>query len=107
MAAMNVSSMVSLATTSSSGSESLAAISSSSWSGYGCSHGTSGRGRAPSCRDATRGRRSSASRHAFVAIRYSHARNEERPSKLSRFRHARRNVSCTRSSESSNDPSIR
>ena len=31
----------------------------------------------------------------------------ERPSKVSRRRHARRNVSCTVSSASSNDPSIR
>ena len=47
---------------------------------------------------------------AFVAIRYSHARN--RPATLeaeavARFRHARRNVSWTRSSASSREPSIR
>jgi hypothetical protein len=54
-----------------------------------------------------RARRSSALRQAFVAIRYSHARNEESPLKLARLSHARRNVSCIRSSESSYEPSIR
>ena len=70
----------------------------------------SGRPAGPSCDASTRrGVRASASRQAFVAILYSQARNEERPSalKLARQRHARRNVSCTRSSESSNEPSIR
>ena len=49
----------------------------------------------------------SMSRQTLVAIRYSHARNVDRPSKVSRRRQARRNVSCTVSSASSNDPSIR
>src|SRR6266498_5811074 len=34
-------------------------------------------------------------------IRYNHARTVERPSKPPRLFHARRNVSCTRSSDSS------
>ena len=48
-----------------------------------------------------------ASRQTFVAMRYSHARKFVEPSKVARLRHARRNVSCTASSASSNEPSIR
>jgi hypothetical protein len=44
MAARNASSIVSLATTAASGSAALAATSSGSRSGYGCSHGISGGG---------------------------------------------------------------
>ena len=40
-----------------------------------------------------RGRFFNSSRQTLVAMRYSHARNEARPSKVSRRRHARRNVS--------------
>ena len=35
----------------------------------------------------------STSRHSFVALRYSHEGSDERPSKLSRLRHARTSVS--------------
>ena len=96
IAAMNASSIVSRATTSASGSSSLGAIPSSRWSGYGCSHGNSASGWTPSRGSSFRRRRPSASRQAFVAMRYSQARNVERPWKLLRFRHARRNVSWTR-----------
>jgi hypothetical protein len=68
IATMNASSIVSRATTSTS-----APSASSRSSGNGSSHGISPVG------DGVRGRRSSASRHAFVAIRYSQARNEARP----------------------------
>ena len=115
IAARKPSSIVSRATTTASGPSSAGA---SSRSGYGCSHGRSsggGTGASGSAAAATsggitrRGRRRSTSRHAFVAIRYSHAFSDERASaaKLARLRHARRNVSCTRSSESSNEPSMR
>ena len=73
IATMNASSIVSRATTSASGSSS-AGIASNSSSGYGCSHAISPFG------DGVRGRFSSASRHALVAIRYSQARSEARPS---------------------------
>src|SRR5208337_1818863 len=53
-----------------------------------------------------RGRRSRASRQAFVAILYSHERNDARPSKVPSFCHARKRLSCTRSSASCKDPSI-
>jgi len=43
----------------------------------------------------------------LVAIRYSHVRNRERLWKLARLLHARSKVSCTTSSASSNEPSIR
>ena len=46
-------------------------------------------------------------RHAFVAIRYSQVRSEERPSKPSYPRHARIKVSWTRSSASCSEPSMR
>jgi hypothetical protein len=105
MATRNASSIVSFSTTAASGSSSLGATASSSWSGNGCSQVTSNL--AVPWRGAWRGRLCSASRHAFVAIRYSQARNVERPWKLARLRQARRSVSCTMSSESSNEPSIR
>ena len=54
-----------------------------------------------------RDRARSMSRQTLVAIRYSQARNIVLPSKLSRLRQARRNVSCTASSASSNEASIR
>ncbi len=46
-------------------------------------------------------------RQAFVAMRYSQLRTEARPSKRSTARQARRSVSCTRSSASSSEPSMR
>jgi hypothetical protein len=50
-------------------------------------------GSAAYCSRSLRERRSSASRHAFGAIPYSHALNVDRPLYTSRLRHARRNVS--------------
>jgi hypothetical protein len=47
------------------------------------------------------------SRQAFVAIRYNHERTDERPSNRSAPRHARNIVSCTASSASNTEPSIR
>jgi hypothetical protein len=47
------------------------------------------------------------SRQTLVAIRYNHDRRLERPSKRSPARHARTIVSCTASSASKADPSIR
>ena len=49
----------------------------------------------------------SASRQTFVAIRYSQDRIEDRPSNPSAPFHARSIVSCTASSASKADPSIR
>ena len=49
----------------------------------------------------------SASRQTFVAIRYSHDRIEDRPSNPSAPFQARSIVSCTASSASKADPSIR
>ena len=49
----------------------------------------------------------SMSRHTLVAIRYSHERSPDRPSKRSKPRQARSSVSCTASSASNADPSIR
>ena len=58
--------------------------------------------------DATRRERlRMASSDALVAMRYSQARKPGPPSKLSRLRHARRKVSCTRSSASSKEPTMR
>ena len=54
-----------------------------------------------------RRRRRRASMHTLVAIRYSQARADGPPRRPSRPRHARRNVSCTASSASSNEASIR
>ena len=67
-------------------------------------HGTS---RIVSIDDSRRAFRRIASRQTFVAILYSQARTSALPSKVSRARHARRNVSCTASSASSNEASIR
>ena len=85
--------------------------------GNGCSHGTSGAAASaasgscagPPSPDGSgrRPRRSIAVRHAFVAIRYSQVRTDDRPWNPSKDRHARRYVSCTRSSASSAEPSIR
>jgi hypothetical protein len=47
------------------------------------------------------------SRQTLVAIRYSHDRSEERPSNLSMAFQARMRVSCTASSASEPEPSIR
>ena len=56
---------------------------------------------------ARRPRCSSAVRQTLVAIRYSHVRSDDRPSNVPYDRQARRYVSCTRSSASSSEPSIR
>ncbi len=53
------------------------------------------------------GRRSMALRQVLVAIRYSQARRELRASNLARPRQARRNASCSASSASCTDPSMR
>ena len=87
-----------------SGSSSLGAISSSRRSGYGWIHGTS----ANECSEGTRRPRlRMASRHTVVAMRYSQARRFVPGSKVSRAFHARTIVSCTASSASSNEPSMR
>ena len=98
------SAIVSRATTTASGSSSGGAISSSSRSGYGCSHGTSANDFSAGAR---RERARSASRQTLVAILYSHARTLSPAVSVSRARHARRNTSCTASSASSNEPSMR
>ena len=102
-AARNASEIVSRRMATASGCSSLGAAASSSRSGYGCSQGTSGC-EFPAVR---RELRRSMSRQTLVAIRYNHARNCEPPSKPDRLRHALRNVSCTASSASSNEASIR
>ena len=56
---------------------------------------------------ARRWRPRSMSRQTLVAMRYSQERTAERPSKLSAFFQARTIVSCTASSASNADPSIR
>jgi hypothetical protein len=56
---------------------------------------------------ARRWRLSSIVRQTFVAILYSHERTEERPSNFSYERHARTIVSCTASSASADEPSMR
>ncbi len=56
---------------------------------------------------ARRARALDMSRHTLVAIRYSHERSAARPSKRSKPRQARRKVSCTASSASNGEPSIR
>ena len=104
-AARNASSIVSRSTTTASGSSSLGATSSSSRSGYGCSHGTSANECSVvdpprRCAGACRGRRSSRCGRATRGT-------ARRRRSCSRLRHARRNVSCTASSASSNDASIR
>ncbi len=87
-----------------SGCSSLGAAWSSRRSGYGWIQGTSASERIPVPR---RELRRSMSRQTFVAMRYSQARNSEPPSKPDRPRQAFRNVSCTASSASSNEASIR
>jgi hypothetical protein len=94
------------------------------WSGIGCTQVASGRGvpRASSWEGshprpvpagaismgrARRPRPFSMSRQTLVAIRYSHGRNPARSSNRPRPRHARTRVSCTASSASWGDPSIR
>jgi hypothetical protein len=87
-------------------------------SGMGCSHGTSGRAAASGASGSSAGppspdgsgrrpRVSSARRHALVAIRYSQVRTDERPSNPPYPRQARSSVSCTWSSASWTEPSIR
>ena len=49
----------------------------------------------------------SMSRQTFVTMLYSHERNDDRPSNCSKLFHARRNASCTASSASNPEPSIR
>ena len=56
---------------------------------------------------ARRSRPRSMSRQTLVAMRYSHERTLDRPSKASAARHARTMVSCTASSASKPDPSMR
>ena len=56
---------------------------------------------------ARRWRPRSMSRHTLVAMRYSHERTADRPSKPSMPRQARTIVSCTASSASKTEPSIR
>ena len=86
--------------------------------GNGCSQGMSNTGvsgapgswlGAPSPDgNGRRARPSSADRHTLVAIRYNHIRTDACvPSYRSRAFHARSIVSCTRSSASWNEPSIR
>ena len=53
------------------------------------------------------GRPRSMSRQTLVAMRYSQERRADRPSKRSKFRHARTMVSCTASSASKAEPSMR
>jgi hypothetical protein len=47
------------------------------------------------------------SMHTLLAMRYSQDRSEDRPSKPSNARHARTIVSCTASSASDPEPSMR
>ena len=56
---------------------------------------------------ARRSRPASASKQTFVAIRYSHDLSPERPSNRSSDRQARTIVSCTASSASKAEPSMR
>ena len=102
-AARNASEIVSRSMTRASGCSSLGAAWSSSRSGYGWSHGTSANELPAVRRELCR----SMSRQTFVAIRYSHARNWVSPAKPDRPRQAFRKVSCTASSASSNEASIR
>jgi hypothetical protein len=87
-------------------------------SGNGCSQGMSKAGvsGAPGSRlgapspdgNGRRARPSSADKHTLVAIRYNQVRTDARVrSYRSRAFHARSIVSCTRSSASWNEPSIR
>ena len=80
-AARNASSIVSRSTTTASGSSSVGASSSSNRSGYGCSQGISANERSSGTRrDLLR----IMSKQTFVAILYSHARNIEPSSNVSR-----------------------
>lgn len=54
-----------------------------------------------------RSRPVSMSRHTLVAMRYSHVPSEDRSPNPSRFRHARKIASCTASSASTTEPSMR
>ncbi len=56
---------------------------------------------------ARRWRPRSMSRHTLVAMRYSHERSADRPSKRSKPRQARSMVSWTASSASKTEPSMR
>ena len=103
----NASSIVSFATIMASGVSSGAARFSRSSSGYGCSHGTETGGEPSGAVSFGRGYLARKSRHAFVAILYSHARTGASPRNVARPVHARRNVSWVRSWDSSNEPSIR
>jgi hypothetical protein len=111
IAARKASEIVSRSTVTASGPGWPAAISSSSESGYGCTHGNAATdGPAPDralAGTARRASRRSVSRQALVATRYSQVRGLDRPWKHSRERQARRKTSCTCSSASSKDPSIR
>ena len=90
----------------------------SSASGMGWSHGTSGvaaasgpSGLSPGAPSpdgsGRRPRVSIARRQALVAMRYSQVRSDERPSNWPKDRHARSSVSCTWSSASWTEPSMR
>ena len=103
MAARYASPMFSFAATAASGCSDLGTAGSSRRSGNGCRYSNS-----PSAV----GLRWSwcfvrKSRQALVAMPYSQARSDDRPSNVARLRQARSNVSCTMSSASSKDPSIR
>ena len=47
------------------------------------------------------------SKQVLLAMRYSQVRSDDRPSNRSRFRHALVRVSCTASSASEDEPSMR
>jgi hypothetical protein len=103
-AARKASEIVSRSMATASGCSSAGAAWSSSTSGYGWIHGTSGCDRIAAAR---RELRRSMSRQTLVAMRYSQARNCAPPWNPDRPRQAFRNVSCTASSASSNEASIR
>jgi len=101
MAARKASEIVSRLTAAASGPGWSAASSSSSESGYGCTHGIAAidgprpAGALDGAGTARRASRRSVSRQALVAIRYSQVRRLDRPWKLSRERQARSSTSCT------------
>ncbi len=101
IAARKASEVVSRRTASASGPGWASAISPSSASGYGCSHGivaTDGpkpAGALDHAGTARRASRRSVSRQALVAIWYSQVRALDRSWKLSRERQARSSTSCT------------
>ncbi len=79
-------------------------------SGYGSSHSVSLAGIVPGERSVDSSRRfldAIAVRHLLVAILYSHGRTDCRPSKRAIDRQARSNDSCTTSSASCTEPSVR